>query len=270
MADSDDDRSDVGSGDEDPSFDPVQNLDKMSDKERKKWEKNLQKWRIFMDFLFRHISIVTFKYNCFEREELTQLMISLEKGEGLRMKTKLKKGEKPEIHSFRSMRECADLLLQHKYINDSNRIRRFLDIMGRMKGISMIAGGFYKALKKGKVKGLDKLSHNLDFWKGFCVRSYDYSELQFRNAMSDSFNELEKKFLVWPTVVRTSLNMAQKFLKCASQSTGLDLLSADPKIMQRHMQAAEFVVAAKIEENLFNRVVQESKSFLSKYQYHII
>lgn len=264
MADSDDDRSDGASDTGEPGFDP-QDLDKMTDKERKKWEKNSANWRIFMDFIFRHVSIVTFKYNCFEREELTQFLIALDKGEGLREQTKLKKSESPQINSFKVMRECADLLLQHRYVNEANRIRRFLDIMGRMKGLGMIAGGFLKALKKGKVKGMDKLKDYMEYWKGFCSRTFDFRELQFKNANPDVFNDLEQRYLVWPTVVRTSINLSQKFLKQASQSTGLELLTSDQKTMQKHMQAAEFVLAAKLEENLFNRVVQESKSFLSKY-----
>ena len=264
MADSDSDRgSDVGSDDDEPGFDPA-DMEKMSDKERKKWEKNLEKWRIFMDFLFRHIAIATFKYNCFEKEELMQFMIALEKAEALRSQAKLKKGEEPKISSYKTMKDAVELLQNQRFLNEANRIKRFLDIAGRLRGIGMIAGGFYKALKKGKVKGIDKIKHYLDFWKGFSLRSYDYSQMQFRNADTGSFNEMEKKYLVWPTVVRTSLNLAQRYLKKTSESTGLELRSTDQKTMQKHMQAAEFVVAAKIEENLFQRVVQETKSFLSE------
>jgi hypothetical protein len=81
----------------------------------------------------------------------------------------------------------------------------------------------------------------------------------------DSFNELEKKFIAWPTTLRTTIHLSQKFLKKTSESTGLELLSADPKVMRQHMRAAEFVVASKIEEHLFERVVKETKSFLSKF-----
>lgn len=264
MADSDDDRTDVGSELGGGGNDPANNLDKMTDKERKKWDKNLEKWRVFIDFLFRHISIVTYKYNCFEREELTQFLIALEKGESLREQTKLKKTESLEIDSFKVMRECADLLYQHRHVPEANRIKRFLDIMARMKGLSMIATGFYKLLKKGKVKGVDELKHFSEYWKGFGSRTFDFRALEFQNAARDGLNALERKFLVWVTAVRTTINLSEKFLKQASESTGLQLLSTDPKTMQRHMQAAEFVLAAKLEENLFDRVSQESKSFLGK------
>ena len=267
MADSDSDRgagSDVEDDDGEPAFDPTADLAKMSDKERKKWEKNLQKWRIFLDFLFRHVAIANFKYNCFEREDLPQFMIALERAEALRGQSKLKKGEVARISCIKVMRESTELLKQHKFINESNRIKRFLDICGRMKGISLIAGGFYKALKKGKVKGLDKIKYYLDYWKGFCVRSFDYGELQFRNSDASAFNELEKKYISWVAALRTSLNLSQKFLKKCSESTGLELLNADQKVQQQHMQAAEMVLATKINELLFQKVEQESKNFLSK------
>ena len=265
MADSDSDHdagSDAGSDAEEAGFDPAKDLSKLSEKERKKWEKNLEKWRTFTDFIFRHIAIATFRYNCFEREELTSFMIALEKAEALREQSKLKKGEVAKITSYKVMKESADLLIKHHFLNEGNRIKRFLDIAGRMRGIGMIAGGYYKALKKGKVKGLEKIKYYLDFWKGFTVRSFDYTELSFLNADPATFNSLESKYLIWPTVVRTALNLAQKFLKKTSESTGLDLLATDPKVLQQHMQAAEFVVAAKMEDMLFQRVVQESKSFI--------
>lgn len=266
MADSDSDRdagSDAGSDAEgDAGFDPAKDLSKLSDKERKKWDKNLQKWRMFLDFIFRHIAIATFRYNCFEHEELTPFMIALEKAEALREQSKLKKGETAKITSFKTMKESTDLLIKHRFVNEANRIKRFLDIAGRMRGISMIAGGYFKALKKGKVKGIDKVKYYLDYWKGFTVRSFDYTELEFLNADPQTFNSLEKRYLIWPTVVRTALNLSQKFLKKTSESTGLELLSTDPKVLQQHMQAAEFVVAAKIEDMLFQKVNQESKSFI--------
>ena len=39
------------------------------------------------------------------------------------------------------------------------------------------------------------------------------------------------------------------------------MISNDPRVQQKHMQACEFVVAAKMEEMLFQKVSQESASF---------
>ena len=259
MADSD---SDTGSGAGRDEFDPT-NLDGMSEKERKKMEKDLDKWRIFMDFLVRHIAITTFRYNCFEHEDLQQFMLALERGENVRSKVKLKKGEDVRISTFKVMRDTTDMMVQERYVNEANQIRKFLDIAGRLRGICAISSGFYTALKKSKVSGLDKIKYYLDYWKGFTVRTYDYRELRFKGVDPDSFNELEKKYLVWPTVVRTGIQLSQRFLKKTSESTGLELLSPDPQTIQKHMQAAEFVIATKIEDMLFQRVAQDSKSVLS-------
>ena len=203
--------SDVGS--ESGGFDPSSDLANMTDKQKKKWEKNIQKWKVFIDFLVRHVAIVTFRYNAFEREELTPFMIALEKAENLRSQTKLKKSEDPKITNFKTMREAAVLLEQQKFYVEYNRIRKFLDICGRMRGIATIAGGLFKALKKGKVKGIDRIKFLSDYWKGFCVRSYNYSELEFKGDKSEGLNEMEKKYLAWPTSMRTALNLGQKFLK---------------------------------------------------------
>ena len=240
------------------------NLDGMNDKERKKWEKNLASWRTFMDFILRHVSIVTFKYNCFEQDELMDFFEACDRGETLRKSTKLKKSESPEINSFKVMRECADLLASQHYLEEANIIRRFLDLMARVKCISAIGTGFYKALKKGQVNGIEKLQFYVDYWKGFCSRNYDFRELQFLNTSRELFSELETRFLAFPTAVRTGINMSQKFLKQASESTGLELLTTDQRTMEKHMQAAEMVLATHLEQALFNRVMADSRTLMSE------
>ena len=261
MGDSDNDQAGSDVSDYEDNVDVTVDLSKMTEKQRIKWEKSIKKWRLFVDFLFRHIAIVTFKCNCFEHEELTAFLIALEKAESLRGQMKLKKGEKVRIDSIRVMKESADLLMKENYFTEANRIRTFIDLVGRMRGLSTIAGGFYKALKKGKVSGLDKIKHYIDYWKGFCIRSFDYTQLAIENVDPMTFNDLEKRFISWPTVLRTSLNLAQNFLKKACDSTGMTLISDEPTVMLQHMQAAELVIAAKIEDMLFQRVVQESHAF---------
>ena len=266
-----DSESEAGSdaGDGSGGFDPNQDLSKLTDKERRKIEKNLEKWRVFMDFLFRHIAVATFKYNTFENEELTPFMIALEKAEGIRETMKLKKTEEPRISTIKMMKDCTQLLDQHKYSKEAARIRRFLDITGRMRGLGMIATSYYKALKKGKIRGVDKLKYYLDYWKGFCARNYDYSQLQFRGTDPETFNTLEKKYMHWPTVVRTTINLSQKFMKRSSEATGLELMHPDPKTLWRYMQAGEFVLATNIDDMLFNKHQNDSKSMLIGNKQHL-
>ena len=265
MADSDSDRggSDGSDTEDDPSgFDPTRDMAKLSDKERKKWDKRLKQWRIFMDFIFRHVSIATYKYNKFEKDDMVPFMMALEKAESIRERMKLKKTESPRISSYKLMKEASELLRQHKFVAESNRIKEFLNIAGRLRGIGIIASGFFKAMKKGKLRGIDKIKYYMEYWKGFTVRSFDYGELSFRNADPDAFNPLERKYLFWPTVIKTAINLSQRFLKKSSESTGLELLNADAKMIQKYMAAPEFVLATKIEEHLFQRVEQGTKTFL--------
>ena len=255
--------SDGSDLDDDPTgFDPVTDMVKLSEKERKKWDKRLKQWRIFIDFIFRHVSIATYKFNKFEKEDMVPFMMALEKAEAIRQKMKLKKTEQARISSYKLMKEASELLRQHKFISESNRIREFLNIAGRLRGIGTIAGGFFKAMKKSKLKGIDKMKYYIDYWKGFTVRSFDYGELSFRNTDPGTFNALERKYLFWPTVVKTAIYLSQKFLKKSSESTGLDLLNADAKMIQKYMAAPEFVLATKIEDSLFQKVEEGAKTFL--------
>ena len=46
-------------------FDPKRDVEKMSEKERKAWNKNLAKYRMFINFLLRHVTIANYRFNCF-------------------------------------------------------------------------------------------------------------------------------------------------------------------------------------------------------------
>ena len=207
-------------------------VDKLSDKDKKKWNKNLTAWRMFIDFIFRHVAIVTFKYNNYERSNMTAFLAAVEKTEAVRATLKLKKGETPAITSFRTLRDGTVALQDRHLYQEADLILQLVDLCGRMRCLTMIGGGFFKSLKKGNVRGVDAIKQSLDFWKGFCLRSYDYGELEFKNADVESFSAAEKKHLSWSTAIRTSINMAQQFLKKASDATGLQLISEDPTSIQ--------------------------------------
>lgn len=78
---SNDAASDDGDDDAESLLDNI-DLEGMTEKQRKLWDKKTTRWRVFIDFLFRHISIVTFKFNCFERDELLSFMLALNRAEG--------------------------------------------------------------------------------------------------------------------------------------------------------------------------------------------
>ncbi len=76
-------------------------------------------------------------------------MIAMEKVEGVRATMKLKKGEEVRLGCFRAIKDAADLLVTRGMLAESQRLRKLLDLAGRMKGLSMIGLSFYKGLKKG-------------------------------------------------------------------------------------------------------------------------
>ncbi|CAH1796928.1 unnamed protein product [Owenia fusiformis] len=251
--------------------DPSKLIENMSEKEKKAWDKGAKKWRLFMDFLLRHVAIVTFKYNTFEQEEMTAFLQAMEKAEYLRAtvpdvtKKKKKKLRKrkvtpvtpkdPRVKTYKDMQTAADLLQAHRFYAESHRLRFVMDLTGRLRGLNMIAKGFFKALKKCKVPGIDKFKHYLDYWRGFTIRTYDYTEVKMKGIDPDEYN-------IWPATIRTAIYLAQKFLKLSSDNTGLQLMTEDPKVLRQHMTAADFTVAQRIEDLLAKKVVSESQNFV--------
>ena len=243
-----------------PGFDPLM-ISKMPDRERKKWEQTLKGWRSYMDFLVRHVAICTFKYNCFELKDSNHFMTALKKADTIKRKAKRKKGGVKPVSSFKAMKDASELLMDRQEFAAAKRVKKFLDIAARMRGLVMIASGFYKALKRENVKNTDRIKHYLDYWKGFTLRTFDYTELTFKNVDPETFTDLEKKYKVWPTVVRTTLHLSQKFLRKASEITGLSMLTKDLKVQQKHMQTAELVLATNIEDMMLHKMSQEARTF---------
>ena len=264
MSDDDSDK-DILAGDSDnENVQPDVPPEELTEKQKKALEKLKKKWRIFLDFLLRHISIVTFKYNTFEREEYPDFVEAMAKAESLRSKLKerpkkLKKGEDETIRCFRQMKITTEMLTEHRHYTEAHRIQKFMNLAGRMRGLGMIARSFMVTLRKGKVRNLDKIKYYFDYWRGFTIRTFDYTDLRVKGT---DHNNRINKYQTWPCVIRTSLWLAQKFLKRASDAIEMPLMTEDPRGMQQHMSAAEFVVANRIEALLTKKVQQEAKSFV--------
>ena len=242
MSDNDSDKSDdepFGSDDDDVTSPDGQQL---SEKDQKKRDKLALKWRVFLDFLLRQVAVVTFKYNAFEHDDTMGFMLALEKAETFaRLKVeKMKKSkdrtkyvddETRKIACFKQMKACVELLEENRFFTEANRVKTYMDFVGRMKGLSMIAGGYFKWLKKDKkLQGLDQAKHYVDYWKGFCVRGYDYTQLSIKGASPGDLEPLEAQFKIWLGVLRTSIFLAQKFLKRSCDMTGLPMMNEDEKV----------------------------------------
>ena len=63
------------------------------------------------------------------------------------------KGAETRISSLREMSDSCELLVRGDLIMEANRIRKFLDLVARMRGLGGVAFGFYRALKKSDVQG---------------------------------------------------------------------------------------------------------------------
>ena len=50
-------------------------------------------------------------------------------------------------------------------------------MVARLRGLSLIARDFYKAIKKGKVEPLEQILSYVDYWKGFVGKTFDLGEL---------------------------------------------------------------------------------------------
>lgn len=151
----------------------------LSPKERKKLEKaerllqkNRDKWKIFVDFLLRHISIVTTKYTAWEADEYESFKAALDKAQRLDVKEAT-----ATASTYKKLKERAELLRIKRYIGESNRILKYIDLVARMRCLNLIARDFYKSIKKGKLEPLENVLIHLQYWKGFTATSFDLKEL---------------------------------------------------------------------------------------------
>lgn len=142
------------------------------EKEEKALQKKKRTWKVFVDFLLRHISIVTSKFSTWEKEEFEAFKAALDKAQRL-------DGKDPETiaKTYKKLKERAEILQTKRYFGECNRIRKYIDLVARMKGLNLIARDFYKSIKKGKLEPLDNISSHLLYWKGFTVASFDLGEV---------------------------------------------------------------------------------------------
>lgn len=219
-----------------------------------------------MDFLFRQLATITFRFNTFFNKELTEFAKAMDYGDDLRSQQKLKKSDKPRIWNLRTMLEAADLLKATQQLEEADRLRSLANLFGRTRTWGLMAAELQRmaTVKSEKMKSL------LETVQGFTNRTVDYSTLKyvFKIDLSE-FTELEKKYLTWPVAVRTALFAGAQFLKLASDASGMPILVAtDPTYLLRNMQPAEFVLALNMEEALNETYTEEDKKkaiLLGKY-----
>lgn len=173
-------------------------------------QKKKEKWKVFVDFLLRHMSIVTTKYVAWEKEEFEQFKVNviilyacfaqfilakvnilirfwlnlmnhtfflyfedaLEKAQRLDQKE-----SNVAAKTYKKLKERSDLLATRRFYGESNKIKKYIDLIARLRGLNLIARDFYKSIKKGKVEPLENILNHLQYWKGFTGKTFDIGEL---------------------------------------------------------------------------------------------
>ncbi|XP_078490996.1 uncharacterized protein LOC100180263 [Ciona intestinalis] len=217
------------------------------EKAEKSLQKKKDKWKVFVDFLLRHIGIVTTKYAAWERDDFESFKAALEKAQILD-----EKESSITAKTYKKLKERSDILSKRRYFGESNKIRKYIDLVARMRGLNLIARDFYKSIKKGKLEPLENVLNHLQYWKGFVGTSFNIGEL---NPKGIDSNHPGMKYVMWLCLLRTLLNLGQKFLQCASELTEIPLVS-ESVYVKFNLTEDQLVVCTRLEEILVTQVTR--------------
>ena len=87
--------------------------------------------------------------------------------------------------TYKKLKQRAEILSSRRYYGECNKIKKYIDLVARMRGLSLIARDFYKSLKKGKVEPLEQVVDHLAYWKGFVATSFNLAELNPKGVDSN-------------------------------------------------------------------------------------
>lgn len=79
--------------------------------------------------------------------------------------------------TYKKLKERAEILATRRYYGECNKIKKYIDLVARLRGLSLIARDFYKSIKKGKLEPLELILDHLSYWKGFVGKTFDIGEL---------------------------------------------------------------------------------------------
>jgi len=222
-------------------------LSKVSPAEKKKrakaerlLQKNKDAWKMYLDFLLRHIGVITTKYVSWERNEFEMFKEAIEKAQRLDEK------DNESACTLKKLKLRAGILEIKQYPSEYNMILKFLDFISRMRTLCLISKDFMKAMKKGKLEPLDECNNLLAYWKGFVSLNFDLTSLQPKGV--DSAHP-GMKYVMWLCLFRTLLNISQKFIVSSSMLTDLPLESRAPMVAF-NLTEEQLVVTEKLEETM--------------------
>lgn len=241
--------------------------EKMTPKERQRMAKITRQWRVAMDFLFRHLAVITFRFNVFFVRQLTDFANAMDAGDEFRAQMKRKKSDKPRITSIKTMLETAEALDAAGQKDEAARLQQLVDLSGRIRTWGLMANDYHKLImgvfeveSQEDEDVMDSMTSHLNGIQSYTNRGYDFSQAKFVHKIDLSeFTEMEKVYLNWPVAVRSALFSASQYLKLASEVTSMPILEENPTGMLKEMQAAEFLMALNLDDALNERSTEDEQ-----------
>jgi len=211
---------------------------KKLEKEEKALKKSKDKWKLYVDYILRHQTIITSKYMAWEKNEFELFKEALEKSQRLDEK------DQSNAPTIKKLKLRCGILETKKYITEANMIKKYLDFVERLRGLNSVAKDLVKLLKKSKVEPLEELVKHFDFWKAFVGINTNLAVLETRDV---DFNHPGMRYVVWICLVRTTLNIVNKFLKQVSSLTQIPLASVD-QFVAFNLSEDQKAVSQRLEE----------------------
>jgi len=222
---------------------------KKLEKEEKALKKNKDKWKLYIDYLLRHQSIVTSKYMAWEKNEFELFKEALEKSQRLDEK------DQSNAPTIKKLKLRCGILETKSYISEANMIKKYLDFIERLKGLNSVAKDLVKLLKKSKIEHIEELVGHFEFWKAFVAINTDLDVLKTKDV---DHKHPGMRYVVWICLVRTTLNIVNKFLKEVSRLTEIPLTSVD-QFVAFNLSEEQKVVSQRLEETFAGYKVEVPK-----------
>jgi len=220
----------------------------------------LKTWQKFVDFLLRHLSQVSMKYEDWENEEYEFFCQGLDYAESI----------DGAALSLSDLKKRAKLLSEHRVKNDAanrdkygelihieNRtvspdpepILNYLDLLATLKGLSNVAGDFQKSLKKQNMPNIEDQAQVQKYWKAMALPRVDLSNIQPKDQDAGLRG-------IWTGLSRTLLNLSFQFLRKASWNSGIKL-KADAELVAFNLTEPEIEWAKKIVTEIERQLQKE-------------
>jgi len=211
---------------------------KKLEKEEKALKKSKDKWKLYIDYLLRHQTIVTSKYMAWEKNEFELFKEALEKSQRLDEK------DQSNAPTIKKLKLRCGILETKRYVTEANMIKKYLDFVERLRGLNSVAKDLVKLLKKSKTENIEELIKHFDFWKAFVAINTNLAILETKDV---DFNHPGMRYVVWICLVRTTLNIVNKFLKEVSSLTQIPLTSVD-QFVAFNLSEEQKAVSQRLEE----------------------